>query len=91
MQQAHSQFGASAHSRFLSKPELKQLTGYTWKSRQQSTLGELGIEFVVNPRGEIVVDWSTVSLAQMQNAEYNSRPRFDRVVRQKRSSRDKKS
>jgi hypothetical protein len=45
----------SAVSPWLTDDELAELTGYSWRSKQQHALAVMGIAFKVNPRGRILV------------------------------------
>ena len=47
-------------SLWLSDSELTELTGYSWKRKQQEALANMRIDFYVNPRGRILVKRSVV-------------------------------
>jgi len=49
---------------WLTEEELAELTGYTWRRKQEMALSEMRIPFTVNPRGRILVTRSIVDGAR---------------------------
>jgi len=68
-----------SQSRFLSKAELKQRTGFTHRSCQISFLARSGIDFEINGKGELVVEAASASLARLSTNGQTNTPRLDRV------------
>lgn len=50
-------------SNFLTDDELVELTGFTWKAKQQTALAQMSVKFQVNPRGRILVSRTVLDSA----------------------------
>jgi hypothetical protein len=54
---------------FLTKDEIKELTGYTYKRQQCQALTRLGVNFMVNPRfGHPMVMWKEYEMQACGNS-----------------------
>jgi len=48
-------------SAWLNDDELIDLTGYSWRSKQQLALAQMRIPFRVNPRGRVLVNRDVIT------------------------------